>query len=203
MAAGAAGGEHEPCLTLKVKRTLVSLPSVSDETPIQEILGVLPVQEGRNEMICADVGCGPGDGRRCPILSQRREHCRLLAESLRDMGKVPFIVDGSTRKKERHAILEAIQASGPDEELLVVTTGQFLGEGFDCPQRDTLFLAFPMSSKGNLVQYTGRLMRPFPGKSEVIVYDYADTGVAKLQRMFKRRLTTYRALGFIEGPESA
>src|SRR5207237_10175858 len=107
-------------------------------------------------------------------------------------------LDGGATKKAREATLESIQTRPREEELLVIATGQYLGEGFDCPQLDTLFLAFPVSFKGKLVQYTGRLMRQCEGKTVVQVYDYADTRVPVLKRMFEKRLKTYRALGFLE-----
>ncbi|MGH7753110.1 MAG: DEAD/DEAH box helicase, partial [Gemmatimonadales bacterium] len=80
--------------------------------------------------------------------------------------------------------------------LLIIATGQYLGEGFDCPEIDTLFLAFPVSFKGKLVQYVGRAMRPYEGKTSVLVYDYKDSQVAILNRMHQRRRKTYRSLGF-------
>jgi superfamily II DNA or RNA helicase len=79
---------------------------------------------------------------------------------------------------------------------VIVATGQYLGEGFDSPRLDTLFLTFPVSFKGRLVQYTGRLMRAEVGKTTVRVYDYTDTRVPVLRAMHARRLTTYKALGF-------
>lgn len=82
--------------------------------------------------------------------------------------------------------------------LVVIATGQYLGEGFDCPQIDTLFLAFPVSFRGKLVQYVGRALRPREGKSRVWVYDYADVHVPVLKRMHLRRLSTYRTLGFTQ-----
>ena len=83
---------------------------------------------------------------------------------------------------------------------MIVATGQYLGEGFDSPQLDTLFLAFPVSFKGRLVQYTGRLMRAAEGKTTVRVYDYADTRVPVLRAMHTRRLATYKSLGFTREP---
>jgi superfamily II DNA or RNA helicase len=77
-----------------------------------------------------------------------------------------------------------------------VATGQYLGEGFDCPQLDTLFLAFPVSFKGRLVQYTGRLMRAHEHKTDVRVYDYADVPLPVLRAMHMRRLATYKTPGF-------
>jgi superfamily II DNA or RNA helicase len=81
----------------------------------------------------------------------------------------------------------------------VVATGQYLGEGFDCPQLDTLFLTFPGSFKGKLVQYTGRVLRESPGKADAEVYDYADVRVPVLRGMYAKRRKTYKALGFESG----
>jgi superfamily II DNA or RNA helicase len=89
-----------------------------------------------------------------------------------------------------------IESTRPHEPLLVVATGQYLWEGFDCPQFDTLFLAFPVSYQGRLVQYTGRLMRAREGKTSVRVYDYADLRIPVLRAMHRRRVTTYKSLGF-------
>ncbi len=77
----------------------------------------------------------------------------------------------------------------------MVATGQYLGEGFDCPQLDALFLTFPISFKGKLVQYTGRVLREIPGKTDAEVYDYADAQVPVLKHMFARRAKTYKTLG--------
>lgn len=83
-----------------------------------------------------------------------------------------------------------------DEERLVLATGRYIGEGFDDPRLDTLLLALPVSWKGTLVQYTGRLHRLHPGKTEVRIYDYVDREVIMLLRMFERRLRGYRAIGY-------
>ena len=85
-----------------------------------------------------------------------------------------MILEGGLGKRARVAVLDQIEQTSLDEPLVVVATGQYLGEGFDCPQLDTLFLAFPVSFKGRLVQYTGRLMRAHEHKADVRVYDYAD-----------------------------
>ena len=85
-----------------------------------------------------------------------------------------------------------------DEERAVVATGRYLGEGFDDPRLDTLFLALPISWKGTLAQCVGRLHRSHPGKTEVRVYDYVDARVPVLKRMFERRMKGYRALGYSE-----
>jgi superfamily II DNA or RNA helicase len=193
-----ADGRSELTLQLGVRETPVTLSDMSEETPIQQLLGALTLEGDRNAIVCDDVFRALADGRRCLVLSQRKEHCRVLARSLAEMGKAPLMLDGGATKKARVAMLETIQNRPREEELLVIATGQYLGEGFDCPQLDTLFLAFPVSFKGKLVQYTGRLMRQCKGKTVVQVYDYADTRVPVLKRMFEKRMKTYRALGFLE-----
>ena len=91
-------------------------------------------------------------------------------------------------------------ANIPDtEERLVLATGRYIGEGFDDARLDTLFLAMPISWKGTLIQYCGRLHRHRPGKNEVRVYDYVDQHVPMLLRMFEKRLTAYRAIGYARG----
>ena len=91
---------------------------------------------------------------------------------------------------------QQLAAIPSDEERLVLATGRYIGEGFDDPRLDTLLLALPVSWKGTLVQYTGRLHRLHPGKTEVRIYDYVDREVTMLLRMFERRLRGYRAIGY-------
>ena len=92
--------------------------------------------------------------------------------------------------------MEAINNGGGEQELLVIATGEFLGEGFDCPQMDALFLTFPVSFKGKVIQYVGRTLRSYQGKKSAWVYDYLDAKVPILSRMHNRRLKTYGTLGF-------
>lgn len=168
----------------------------TEDTSIQEVFAALVADDARNKLIREDVLDALARGRRCLILSQRREHCRMLDQLLREIGKTPLVVDGSLGKKARDEILIAIRTASSDTELCVISTGQYLGEGFDCPQLDTLFLAFPVSFKGRIVQYAGRLLRTNEGKSTVTVYDYADPAVPVLDRMHAKRVRAYKGLGF-------
>ena len=151
---------------------------------------------GRIELVCDDVLAALAESRRCLVLSQWKQHCHALAAHLQRSGIVPLMLEGGLGKRARTALLGQIENTPADEALVVIATGQYLGEGFDCPQLDTLFLAFPVSFKGRLVQYTGRLMRAHNGKTSVRVYDYADAKVPVLRAMHTRRLTTYKTLGF-------
>ena len=185
-------------LQLKTRETLFSLDTPA-ETPIQQVFRLLVENTDRTALVCDDVVAALTEGRRCLVLSQWKEHCELLAEGLAARGVVPHVLTGGLGKRARKAILEQIETTAPDQPLALVATGQYLGEGFDCPQLDTLFLAFPVSFKGRLVQYTGRLTRARDGKTIARVYDYADTRVPVLRAMHARRLATYKALGFTGG----
>ena len=149
-------------------------------------------------MIEEDVVEALAKGRRCLILSHWRDHCQNLADKLAQRGKVPFVLSGAQGKKVRATILKSIQETTSDSDLIVIATGQYLGEGFDCPPLDTLFLAFPVSYKGKLTQYIGRILRNHPLKSSVMVYDYLDSQVPVLKKMYDRRMKTYKAMGFVK-----
>jgi superfamily II DNA or RNA helicase len=184
-------------LELWVRETNFSF-EIDQSTLIQEIFRALVHDTERSKVICRDILAVLAEGRRCLVLSQWKEHCRIIAEQLIAQGKKPFVLDGGLRKKTCTAIFEAIRSMPSSEELLVIATGQYLGEGFDCPQLDTLFLVFPFAFKGRLVQYAGRLMRSFEAKRNVRVYDYVDVQVPVLKKMYVKRLKTYKALGFEE-----
>ncbi len=99
-------------------------------------------------------------------------------------------------KKARAAVSEAIATSARDAGIVLVATGSYLGEGFDWPELDTLFLAFPLAFKGRVVQYVGRLLRIHEGKHHVELHDYVDTLIPVLDRMHAKRLPAYATLGF-------
>jgi superfamily II DNA or RNA helicase len=182
--------------TLLVRETPYTYPSEDGDPSIQEIFRSLVRDDARNELIRKDVCQALAEGRRCLILSHWKEHCELLADGLRERSKTPLVLSGTLGKKTRSAMLRSLEAMPSDKELLIIATGQYLGEGFDCPQVDTLFLAFPLSFKGKLVQYVGRALRSHEDKSSVRVYDYVDTQVPLLRKMYARRQKTYRSLGF-------
>jgi len=163
---------------------------------IQDIFRLLVRDEDRTVSICADIEDALDHGRRCLVLSQWRDHCRRIADRLAARGRNVEILDGRLSRKACEHSLARIGRLLPDDELAIVATGQFLGEGFDCPEIDALFLAFPIAFKGRVVQYAGRLLRQLEGKSSVRIYDYVDVRVPVLRRMHHKRLTSYRSLGF-------
>ena len=168
-----------------------------DSQNIQELFKNLAQDEMRNSMIVQDVLAAAAQGRRCLILGQRTDHCAALTAALAEKGVEPFMLNGLQGKKQRTTLLKAVQETPADKPLVVVATGQYLGEGFDCPQMDALFMAAPSSFKGRLVQYVGRVMREYPGKTNALVYDYVDSQVGVLKSMYYRRLKAYKTLGAV------
>jgi len=163
---------------------------------IQEIFHSLYLNENRNKLIIQDILDAHREGRECLVLSERLEHLEILRDALKEHISSLFVLKGGLGKKQIKAIMEAIQNTSSHEHKVILATGKYLGEGFDLPSLDTLFLVFPFSWKGMLVQYTGRLNRASYGKREIRVYDYVDEKVPVLLRMYGRRLKGYKALGF-------
>jgi superfamily II DNA or RNA helicase len=164
--------------------------------PIQDIFHSLYLNEDRNKLIVQDILNAYGEGRECLVLSERLEHLDILHNALKDHVHSLFMLKGGLGKKQIKAIIEAIQNTATQEHRVILATGKYLGEGFDLPSLDTLFLVFPFSWKGMLTQYTGRLNRISYGKNEIRVYDYVDEKVPVLAGMYRRRLKGYKALGF-------
>ena len=134
-------------------------------------------------------------GRNPLVLTERRDHLETLASYLREVVDNVIVLRGGMKAAERRAAEASLRAASEGPRVLL-STGRYLGEGFDDARLDTLFLAMPVSWKGTLAQYVGRLHRDHQGKREVIVYDYVDALVPVLARMASRRQRGYRALGY-------
>jgi superfamily II DNA or RNA helicase len=177
-----------------------TIPDESNIPPaIQDIFHDLYMNEDRNKLIIQDILDAHREGRECLVLSERLEHLDILKDALKEHVSSLFVLKGGLGKKQIKAIMEAIQNTPSNEHKVILATGKYLGEGFDLPSLDTLFLVFPFSWKGMLVQYTGRLNRSSYGKKEILVYDYVDEKVSVLARMYERRVKGYKALGFTVG----
>jgi superfamily II DNA or RNA helicase len=176
-----------------------SIPETSADTllAIQDIFHQLCADENRNDLIIKDILAAYMEGRECLVLSERLEHLDILYEALKEKTPHLFRLKGGMGKKQIKSIMEAIQAVPADENRIILATGKYLGEGFDLPCLDTLFLVFPFSWNGTLIQYTGRLNRTWYGKKEIQVYDYVDDKVPVLLRMYGRRLKGYKSLRFL------
>ena len=184
---------------LIVRETAFGVPADARAPSIQELYAALAVDKRRNELILNDVIASLEEGRSPILLTERRDHLEYFAERLQKFARHLVVLHGSMTARKRNAAKEELAAIPPDQERLVLATGRYVGEGFDDARLDTLFLALPISWKGTLVQYTGRLHRLHPGKIEVRIFDYVDREVPMLLRMFEKRLRGYCAIGYTRG----
>ncbi len=150
----------------------------------------------RFEQIYDDVLGAHAVNSRILLLTTSRAHLEHFRVRFEEAGLQPVVFSGGLKAKERQAAVERLAAAADNEPLLVLGTGQYIGEGFDCPKLDTLFLAAPISFKGRLVQYVGRVTRPYPGKSRAVVHDYWDHLTPILASSLGKRAPGYVSMGF-------
>jgi superfamily II DNA or RNA helicase len=170
-------------------------PQLSEAT-IQDVYAALVKDSARNEMIAADIVRAMESGRSPLLLTGRKEHLQYFVEKLTGTAKHIFVLQGGMGKKQRRSTAEALASVPENEPRVILATGSYIGEGFDDARLDTLFLAMPISWKGTLQQYVGRLHRLHDGKRVVQAYDYVDNCVPMLARMYERRLRGYNAIGY-------
>ena len=156
----------------------------------------LAADDDRLRQVVEDVLEARGRGRHCLVLTQWTSHLERLSAELTAHGHAPVVLRGGLGVKQRTAALAQLHEPDADQPLLVVATGPFVGEGFDCPALDTLFLAAPIAFKGRLVQYVGRILRPYPGKTTAEVHDYHDVREGVLASSLAKRAPGYLSLGF-------
>jgi superfamily II DNA or RNA helicase len=171
--------------------------AAEDGQHIQTTFRGLVEDADRTAVICDDVADAYAKGRNCLVLTRWTEHLDLITAALVERGVDPLVMHGQMGKKARTAVLQQLdRSSGTKNGLVLAATASLLGEGFDCPPLDTLFLAFPIKFKGSVVQYVGRVLRPTAKKTSVEVHDYVDASVPVLARMHQERRTAYASLGF-------
>ena len=192
---------EDAAATVLVRRDLVVHDTLTDpEAPegaaVQTILGRVAADEERNRQICVDVADAHRRGRNTLVLTDRTGHLEVLRAELSSRhGVEPAVLQGGTGKKLRRAVLDGLSTG--DGPILLLATGAYLGEGFDLPALDTLFLAFPISGRSRVVQYVGRVTRALPGKTSIELHDYHDALHPLLRRMHQRRLATLKTIGFV------
>jgi len=152
--------------------------------------------EVRNQLICSEVISAIQRGRSPIILTERKDHLDRLFDKLSQHIQHLIVLRGGMSSKEITAVTHQIANVPANEPRVLLATGKFVGEGFDDARLDTLFLTMPVSWKGTIAQYVGRLHRLYASKQEVQVYDYADLGVPLLEKMFNRRCQGYEAVGY-------
>lgn len=168
----------------------------ADEGNYAQIIDELIENESRNRLILEDIASNLAEGRTPIILTARTAHVDLLAEECRKICPNVIRLVGNDSAKAKREAMAQLSHVPTDEPLVVVATGKYVGEGFDLPRLDTLMLALPVSWKGLIAQYTGRLHRNYPGKSETRIYDYIDLRVPICDSMYRKRLHGYKAVGY-------
>jgi hypothetical protein len=172
-----------------------SFRTLEEKTAIQ-YLRDLAVDKARNQLIIGDVVASLSEGR-CPIiLTKRKDHIDILAEMLKPYCRNIIRLIGTAPVKEKRQTIELLQEIPDSEPFIIIATGKYVGEGFNYPRLDTLFIALPVAYSNIVQQYTGRLHREFKGKKEVRVYDYIDIHVPVLANMYGKRLKSYAPIGY-------
>jgi hypothetical protein len=169
---------------------------------LQELYSEIVANEVRNQLIVMDVLNSYKNGRNCVVLTERTAHVENIAKMLKEKINDVICLTGGMNAKESRETMKRIADTPKDKSLVLVATGRYIGEGFDEPRLDTLFLAMPISWKGTLQQYAGRLHRLFETKKEVQIYDYVDIHVKMLEKMYNRRLSGYASIGYKAKGES-
>jgi len=180
---------------VKIRYTDFHMPFESSHSHISEVYGALAADEKRNQLIIKDILESLEAGSTPLLLTERTQHVEYMVAQLREHVKNIIVLKGGLGKKKRQAATDQIHAS-EEERRIVIATGRYIGEGFDDPRLDTLFLTMPISWHGTLQQYVGRLHRLHDNKRIVQVYDYADRNVPVLFKMHERRLKKYPAIGY-------
>ena len=166
------------------------------DATIQDVFTALVADDMRNESIVRDVTHAIESGRSPLVLTGRTDHLSRLEAALAGKVRNVIVLKGGMGRKQRRSASEALAAVPAGEQRLILATGSYIGEGFDDARLDTLFLAMPISWKGTLQQYVGRLHRLHDSKRVVEVYDYVDANVRMLARMYDRRLKGYGDMGY-------
>lgn len=162
----------------------------------QSLYRELVDDERRNRRICDDVIESVRNGRSPLVLTERNDHLDRLEQGLAASVRHLVVLRAGMGRKQRQAVADRLTAIPRDEARVILATGKYVGEGFDDPRLDTLFLTLPVSWRGTIAQYAGRLHRLYDGKREVRIHDYADLNVPMLARMFDRRCRGYEAVGY-------
>ena len=178
------------------RKTEFSMAPGHGDAAIHEIYAALVGDPARNDLIVEDLVRAVDSGQSPLLLTGRKAHLDYFANKLGGVVEGVLILQGGMGKHQRRAAAEALARLGPSDQRVILATGSYIGEGFDDARLDTLFLAMPISWKGTLQQYVGRLHRLCDGKRVVRVYDYVDSNVPMLARMYQKRLKGYSAIGY-------
>ena len=172
-----------------------SFRTLKDKT-INELYQDLCEDSIRNKLIVNDIFTSLKENRTPIVLTERREHVTILHDLLCEECPNIITLTGTNKKKKKREKLNQLINIKDDEPLIIIATGKYIGEGFDYPRLDTLFLTLPIAWQGKVAQYAGRLNREYQNKKAVEVFDYVDLHVPMLERMYQKRLKGYAAIGY-------
>jgi len=170
--------------------------AIPPDTPVQEVFRILINNQERNRRIADDVLEAYEQGRKILVLTERTDHLQTLNELLKNKTENLFILHGRLSAKQRRTVIESLHQLEETAPRIILATGRLIGEGFDHPALDTLVLAMPISWKGTLQQYAGRLHRDHADKESIRIYDYTENNQPMLRRMWEKRLNGYKAIGY-------
>jgi superfamily II DNA or RNA helicase len=177
-------------------RPLSARIDLPPEAGIQDVFRHLAIDQTRTDAIATEAQDAYRQGRKVLVLTERTEHLDAIMAALDGQVSSLFVLHGRMSKKQRTTTISELDQLPPDAPRILLATGKLVGEGFDHPALDTLILAMPVSWKGTLQQYAGRLHREHASKSDVRIIDFVDTGHPALLRMWDKRQRGYRAMGY-------
>lgn len=181
---------------LEVRPQFLPAPDIPDDATIQCVFRVLANDEARNRRIADDIYSVYQEGRKILALTERTDHLYLLEKNLSAHIENLFVLHGRLSRKQRTSILAELNDLEDSAPRVLLATGRLIGEGFDHAPLDSLVLAMPISWKGTLQQYAGRLHRAHFDKRDVRIYDYVENDHPQLTRMWEKRQRGYRAMGY-------
>jgi superfamily II DNA or RNA helicase len=181
---------------LKPRQTNFSSAIKEENKTVHNLYAEIITNEKRNNLIFDDVLKALDKGRKPILLTERIDHVNYFTEKFDGFVKKIIVLTGGQNKRDEDKALKDLKETPDDQERLIIATGKYIGEGFDDTLLDTLFLAMPVSWKGTLQQYVGRLHRLHDRKQSVEVYDYVDHREPILSRMYENRLKAYKSLGY-------
>jgi superfamily II DNA or RNA helicase len=167
-----------------------------EKIKIQDAYKAIVNSDIRNKQIIADTKECIENGRTPLVLTKYKEHANVLFDKMKKMADHVFLLQGGGKSKEKEIIRAQMKNVPENETVILIAIGKYIGEGFNYPRLDTLLLAMPISWQGNVEQYAGRLHRDYATKKDVIIYDYVDAHVKVLEKMYHKRVQTYKKIGY-------
>lgn len=152
--------------------------------------------ESRNEQIIADVENCIQNGRTPLVLTKYKEHAEILYQRLQGKADHIYLLQGGGSRKAKDEMRLQMRTVPDAESIVLVAIDKYIGEGFNFPRLDTMMLTMPAAAEGNIEQFAGRLHRDYETKTEVIIYDYVDSHIRVLEKMYHKRLRTYKKIGY-------